>query len=357
MATLRSQRHSVVGLDIEPSYLAAAEVKAAGHGSISVERAATAPLSPGLMRDGEVTDVEALAVELRTFFREHKLSRRVRVGVANQRIVMRTIDMPRLGNPKDLATAIRFQAQEHVPMPLDQAVLEHQTLGDVETPDGPRTRVVLVAARRDMVSRLLAAVRQAGLRPEGIDLSAFAMIRALGAQSEPEEDGAAVLYVGIGGLTNLAVALGKQCVFTRVMAGGLEGMAVALAERRGLTLADARLWLEHVGLQTPAEEVEGEEEIVSEARAVLIEGVERVADEIRQSLDFYATQLDVPAVRRAMVCGPALAVPGFLERLGEALGIPVTEGRIGEAVPGGLDAGDSGRLAVAAGLAVEERSA
>ena len=74
---------------------------------------------------------------------------------------------------------MRFQAQDQIPMPLDQAVLDFQPLGIVETAEGPRQRVVLVAARRDMVERVLAAVRAAGLRPEGIDLSAFAMIRAL----------------------------------------------------------------------------------------------------------------------------------------------------------------------------------
>ena len=41
---------------------------------------------------------------------------------------------------------------------------------------------MLVAARRDMIERLLSAARAAGLRPEGIDLSAFAMVRALGVE-------------------------------------------------------------------------------------------------------------------------------------------------------------------------------
>ena len=44
-------------------------------------------------------------------------------------------------------------------MPLDQAVLDYQPLEIVETEDGPRQRVLLVAARRDMVDRVLAAVR------------------------------------------------------------------------------------------------------------------------------------------------------------------------------------------------------
>ena len=58
MASTRTRR-SVVGLDIEPSYLAAAQVRS--NGRLEVERAATAPLEPGIMRDGEVTDADALA--------------------------------------------------------------------------------------------------------------------------------------------------------------------------------------------------------------------------------------------------------------------------------------------------------
>ena len=140
---------------------------------MAVERAAAAPLAPGVVRDGEVVDVETLAAVLRNLFAEHKLGRRVRIGVANQRIVMRTVDLPPLEDPKEIASAVRFQAQEHIPMPLDQAVLEHHSLGLVETADGPRTRVVLVAARRDMIERLLEATQArrpatAGDRPVGV---------------------------------------------------------------------------------------------------------------------------------------------------------------------------------------------
>jgi len=237
------------------------------------------------MRDGEVTDVDALAGALKAFFAANKLGKHVRLGVANQRIVVRTLDLPVLADAKELDAAVRFQAQEHIPMTLDLAVLDYETLGLVQTNEGERTRVILVAARRDMVERLLAAVRQAGLRPEGIDLSAFAMIRALdpGAQAEASS----VLYVNVGGLTNLAIAEGSACRFTRVAAGGLEGMVAQLAERRALTLEHSRMWLGHVGLATPLEQVEGDAEIVSEARTVLSDGVRRIADDVRTSIDYY----------------------------------------------------------------------
>jgi type IV pilus assembly protein PilM len=338
---------TVVGLNIEPGYIVAVEAPA---GQVAVGRAATAELAPGVMRDGEVVDVETLASVLRNLFSSSNLGKRVRLGVANQRIVMRTFDLPPLTDAKEIASAVRFQAQEHIPMPVDQAVLEHQSLGIVETADGPRTRVVLVAARRDMIDRLLEATRKAGLRPHGIDLSAFAMIRAL---YRPGLAGP-TLYVSVGGMTNLAVAVGTTCVFTRVVVHGTESMAAELAERRGLTMEHAHGWLKHVGMLMPIDDVEGDREIVVEARNVLTEGVRQIADDVRNSLDFYAMQEEGSQVEQAMLTGPAVAIPGFSDHVGEEIGLPLEVGVVSEGRPGGFAGVEAGRLAVAAGLAIEQ---
>jgi type IV pilus assembly protein PilM len=341
---------TVVGLDIEPGYVAAVQATA---GRMAVERAAYAPLAPGVVRDGEVLDVDTLAGVLRDLFAEHKLAKRVRLGVANQRIVMRTIDLPPITDGKQLASAVQFQAQEHIPMPLDQAVLEHQSLGTVETADGPRARVVLVAARRDMIERLLEATTRAGLRPQGIDLSAFAMIRAL---HRPDARGTTV-YVNVGGITNLAIAEGTTCVFTRVIPSGIEWVAGELADRRGLTLEHAHGWLKHVGMLSPVEDIDGDREIVVEARSVLTEGVRRIGDEVRNSLDFHVMQDGSSPVERIVLSGPAIAIPGFADQIGQQIGMPVEVGVVAEGKAGGFGGIDAGRLAVAAGLAVDEVAA
>ncbi len=341
---------NLVGLDIEPGYVAAVECSAGG---VAVERAAYVPLATGVVRDGEVVDVTTLATALRSLFAENKLGKRVRLGVANQRIVMRTIDLPPLTDPKEIASAVRFQAQDHVPMPLDQAVLEHQSLGTVETADGPRTRVVLVAARRDMIDRLLEAATQAGLRPQGIDLSAFAMIRAL---HSPGEAGT-VGYVNVGGITNLAIANGTTCVFTRTIAHGTESIATELAERRALTLEHAHQWLRHVGLLEPVDEVDGDTEIVLEARAVLSDAVRRIGGEIRNSLDFHVMQEGSTAAERVVLTGPAVAIAGFSDQLAEQIGLPLEVGKVSEATPGRLADADAATFAVAAGLTVDEVAA
>jgi type IV pilus assembly protein PilM len=348
-----TSRKSVIGLDIEPGYVTAAEVRV--NAGITVAHAATASLHPGVVRDGEVMDAESLAETLKQLFREHKLDKRVRLGVASPRIVVRTLDLPPLKDPKELAAAVRFKAPEQVPMPLDQAVLDYQTLGEVETTEGLRTRVLVVAARRDMIDRLLTAVRRAGLRPLGIDLSAFAMIRALYDPS-PEAGDGVVLYIAAGGLTNLAVADGSRCLFTRVASSGVESMVTQLAERRELTVDHARQWLGHVGLTTPLDEIDGDPQIVSEARNVLGEGARKIADDIRNSLEFYAAQGDGRPVERAVITGPGASINGFVDELSRLLGLPVDSRGVAEARPGALGSLDGARLSVAAGLAVTEVS-
>jgi type IV pilus assembly protein PilM len=226
----------VVGLDIQPGHVAA--VQARVNGSIVVKHAVGAPLPADTVREGEVLDEGVLSETLRELFKDSRLSRRVRLGVANQRTVLRTLELPPVTDRKELAAAVNFQAQDQVPMPLSNAVLDFHPLGIFETPDGPRQRVVLVAAQRDMIQRLLAAVRDAGLRPEGVDLSAFALIRSL--YRRDAEHAGRVLYLNVDGLTNMAIAEGTTCSFTRVVGGGIEAMASELAERRSIPLVDAR---------------------------------------------------------------------------------------------------------------------
>ena len=239
----------LVGLDIQPGFVAA--VKASTNGSVVVERAVVLPLPADTVRDGEVLDEAVLGEVLKELFAGSGLSKRVRIGVANQRTVLRTLELPPITDPKELTAAVTFQAQDQVPMPLNNAVLDFQPLGVIDTPAGPRQRVVVVAAQKDMIERLLAAVRRAGLRPEGVDLSAFALIRALH-RHDPEAE--RVLYLNVDGLTNLAIAEGTICRFTRVVGSGLEGMAVQVAERRGIALAEARDLVAAVDLRTPPAE-------------------------------------------------------------------------------------------------------
>jgi type IV pilus assembly protein PilM len=162
------------------------------------------------------------------------------------------------------------------------------------------------------------------------------------------------LYVSVGGVTNLAVAIGTTCLFTRVVTNGTESMAAELAERRGLTLEHAHAWLKYVGLLVPADDLEGDPEIVVEARSVLTEGVHRIGEEVRNSLDFHTMQKEGSEVVRMVLTGPAVAIPGFSDQLGQSVALPFEVRVAVEGRPGGFGGIDAGRLVVAAGLTIDE---
>lgn len=338
---------AVVGRDIEAGSIAATEVRV--NGAAEVTASAVGPLAPGAFEDGEVLDAEGLAAALKSLFAERGLGKRVRLGIGNQRVVVRAVRLPAIEDPKELEAAVRFRAQEEIPMPLDQAVLEHQVVGGVpaEEGQGPQLDVVVIAARREMVTSFLEPLRSAGLEPVGVDLSAFGMIRALAEGAEAE---GAVLYCNVGDVTNLAVARGRACLFTRVSHVGLQQISAGLAGSRGLNAEHAAQWLTHVGLERPAEEIEGDPDTVAEARRSLEEGVVSLVDELRLSLDYYAAQEGAVQVERIVLCGPGSAVPGLAARM-EGLGLPISVSR--PAALSGLDDAEAARLTLPYGLALE----
>ena len=363
----RSRGSTLVGLDIQPGYVSA--VQARVNGSILVQRAAGAALPPDVVREGEVLDGAVLSDTLREMFEQSRMDKRVRVGVANQRTVLRTMELPPLTDRKELATAVRFQAEDQMPMPLDNAVLDFHPLGVIDTPAGPRQRVIVVAAQKDMVERLLDAVRGAGLRPEGIDLSAFALIRSL--HRSDEEHSGRILYLNVGGLTNMAIAEGTVCRFTRVISGGLESMAIEVAERNGVKLSEARELLADVDLDEAAavpafgvaptfEEIDSQpeperaEQPRIDVRPILSAGVREIAGEVSNSLDFHRSQEGGGEVSSVVVSGPALQIKGFSQALQNELRVPLKPQIVGLFEQANVGDIAPERLAVATGLAVEE---
>jgi type IV pilus assembly protein PilM len=382
---LKTKSKGVVGLDVEVGSIAAAEV--VSNGTYAVTKFGIAPLESGVYGEGEVSDPDALGDVLRDLFTANKLSKTVRVGLASQRVAVRTLRLPLIESPGELETAVRFQAQDHIPMPLEQAVLDWQVVGHPTGENGERqVEVVAVAARRDMLGGLMQALRRAGLRPVGIDLSAFGMIRALAREThrpvrpgdyvdapgygpasyeegiggstgeEPSgpvaEHALAKLYCNLGDVTNLAVARDGTCLFTRVSPFGVEGIAQKLAERQRLSLEHARQWLVHVGLEKPVETIEGDAGTISATRDSLAEGAARLVDELRLSLEFYAAQEGAVAIEEVVVCGPGTTIPGFIERLQRDLGQRFELGRPPALLH--LDEASAARLTLAFGLGLEQ---
>ena len=211
-----------------------------------------------------------------------------------------------------------------------------------------------------MIAASLKPLRDAGLEPVGVDLSAFGMIRALGdtaGRRPPRRRGmhptaSSVLYCNVGDVTNLAVAKGRSCLFTRVSPVGLDDMAASLAAGAGLTPEHARMWLDHVGLAQPVEQIEGDPTTVARPRTRSSAGPTRCSTSCASRSTSTAPRRRAVPVERVVVCGPGSAIPGLAEHMEPALGLPISIGRP-EALAD-LDAASAARLTLPYGLALEQ---
>jgi type IV pilus assembly protein PilM len=272
--------------------------------------------------------------------------------------VIRTIETPVITDPKEFRAAVRFQAGDSIPMPIDEAVLDYQVLETIpgaDTGDPPKFRVMLVAASRGLIDGLLEASRHGGVKLQGVDLCAFSLIRVLypGAQYDRET----LAYVHFGDMLNVTLAEGRICKFTRATPLGYEAMIERLCERVNLTHAHAQMWFDHVGLTTPLEQVQGDRDIVIAARQELTDAVDRVANDVTAAIDFHTVQDSTARVNRMLLAGPGSSIPGVAEaiamRSGLQVEVPRPLGALDDSAINGTGI-DERYLTLAAGLAIEE---
>src|SRR4051795_9257367 len=161
----RRGKQEIVGLKIGASQIAASRVVNNGAPTAKLVQLARVPLQPGVVAAGEVHDIPALATALDEFFRAHKLPRRgVRLGVATNRMGVRSFELEDIDDKRQLENAIRFRAHEALSIPEADAVLDYHVVSET-VDDAGRTvrRIVLAAAYRDSIDRYIAACKAAGI--------------------------------------------------------------------------------------------------------------------------------------------------------------------------------------------------
>jgi type IV pilus assembly protein PilM len=354
-----SQHARVVGLKVGASQIAAAEV--INKAGPRIVRMARMPLDRGVVVGGELREPDKLAAALKTFFRKNKLPRScVRLGVSNNRIGVRTFEIAGIDDEKQLANAIRFRAQEALPIPLSEAVLDYRILDERLDEDGVRIRrVLLVVAHRDLVERYAAACRKAGLKLIGIDLEAFALLRALADPAAPPPEDAAVVCITVGhDRSTLAVSDGRVCEFTRVLAWGGSSLDAALVRLLEVTPANAEKIRHDLSLADNGEAAGLDAQQADEARRTLSAELQVFAREIVASLRFYQEQPGSLGIYELLVTGGAAASGGLAAELERLIGIPVrvADPLVRVKLPKKLESVQSGAgsLAVAVGLGIED---
>jgi len=312
----------VVGLDIGTSGVRAAELTLGSDGA-RLERFGQVALPSGAVRDGEVVDAEAVAAAVRLLWSQARFgSRKVIVGVANQKVVVRQVDLPWLPLA-ELRASLAFQVQDYLPMPVEQSILDVHPLEEFTSDSGVRMlRVLLVAAARDMVDHALQAVAAAGLQPTMVDLNSFAVLRSqahagsgLGLEAE------ALVDVGAS-VTNIIVHQGGVPRFVRILLMGGGDITDALAERLGVPLEQAEQVKQSTGLSV----VQGGADSHPASRVLEATG-SALVEEVRGSLDYYLAQTGSVRISRVVLSGGSSRLTGLVERLSAATRLPVEVAR------------------------------
>ncbi len=352
----------LVGLKIGATGLAAAQI--VNNGGKQLIRVAQGRLAPGIVDRGEVRDPAALGQALDEFFSANKLPRRgIRIGLANSRIGVRVIEVPDLDDPGRLENAIRFRASEVLSVPTDEAVLDYHLL-DLGEDEGGNVvrRILLVVAYTDSIDRYLAATDAAKLDVAGIDLEAFALLRALAQPAPVDDDGTqptAVIAVSVGhDRTTLAISDGHVCQFTRVLEWGGENVGLALARALKISPSEAeelKHGLAFVDGDATLDDVEPDD--VPVALEAVRHEFQALVRELLSSLRFYQAQPSSLPIGRILVSGGVANIPGFAEELTRELGVPAELadplGRV--SLRDGIELPEElGGLTIAVGLGIED---
>jgi type IV pilus assembly protein PilM len=311
---------AAIGLDIGSSAVRAARIRHGRRGS-TLEQIGQVQLPAGAVRDGEIVEPDVVVNALKQLWRTFRLrSRKVALGLANQQVVVRRLDLPYM-TEAELRASLALQVDGLIPIPVDQAVLDFCVIGEREADDGARQlRILLVAAQRAMVDELLAVVRRANLEPVAIDLDAFAALRSLAPPGLFDEPVAEML-VDVGStVTDLIVHQNGAPHFVRTVLFG------------GQTITDglmAELDIDHhTAEQLKAHLLDGTVQGRDEAHAaeLMRAYVQRLVDEIRGSIDYCVAQRDIPPIERIVLTGGSSKLPQLAGQLAEGLNLDITSG-------------------------------
>lgn len=307
-----------IGLDIGSHAVRAAAVRT-GRPS-ELQAFGQVGLPRGAVERGEIVDPGLVAIALRRLWREaHLGDRRVRVGLASLRTIVRQIEMPTM-DEAELRSALEFRAGEFIPLPPEETFLDFKVVEPFTSPDGEEMiRVLIAAIHRDTLQNALTAVREAGLQAVSFDLTPFALVRALAPASlagppEAEVEVEAEVIVSIGaGVTIVVVHEAGVINFVRIVDAGGDDLTAAIEQSLDVPFEEAEML---------KRQLSGPVERRDDALAAVEAPMSSLLNEIRGSVDFYLAQAGSRPIQRVVLTGGGSLFDGLAQRLSDSLGVP-----------------------------------
>ncbi|MDD5747621.1 MAG: type IV pilus assembly protein PilM [Actinomycetota bacterium] len=308
-----------IGVDISTGSVKVAEVNITRAEPV-LNKLGIIMLPEGVVRDGEIEDPASIAGYLKELWKTNRFSRRkVILGVSNQKVIVRSMDLPYMAE-EELDSAVRYQVQEFIPIPIEDAIIDFEVVDEFMTGEEERMQTVLLAAaHREMIQNFVDALLGAGLNPVAVELKAFAMTRSLLKREYQflEEEGEApgsVCLINIGsGISNICVVKEQTPRFVRMLMRGGDYFTKLLSDKLKLSPVDA-------------EEIKQGRSTDKEANALLQREIQAFVGEIRRSLEFYISQTQERDLKKVIISGSGSRIINLPLELNRALRLPIEIG-------------------------------
>jgi type IV pilus assembly protein PilM len=326
----------ITGLEIGSEAVRAAVVETTRSAPI-LRQFGEMPLPPGAVEAGEVVDEGAVREALSALWKQGKFpSKGVVLGVANQRVIVRHLDIPSL-EEAEIVEALPYLVQDAIPIPVEEAVLDFVPVEEFSGSEGePMLSILTVAAHRDMIEGLIDLTSATGIRLLSIDLQAFGLVRASFGTDLLAGGGGSQALIDIGGsLTQIAIVRDGVIRFVRLLPTGGQQFTTDLSEALGIDADAAEELKRQVGV-LPEGVPSGSGDTVA-AGVILTEAADRLIDDVRGSVNYYLSQSGEPLLETLVVAGNGARLPHLANRIGRVLDTRVEAARV-------LDHLDVGRL-------------
>lgn len=270
-----------------------------------IVQVATSPLVPDAIVEGEVMDPVLVAETVRAVVESAGLKKAdVVAAVGGHDVIVKPIPMDRMSET-DAREVIRWEAEQHVPFDMENVQLDFQILDPQG--EGPQMRVLLVAAKRELIENRMSLLSDAGISPTIIDVDAFALHNAF-EQNYPDAMDGLIALVNIGhDTTNVNLLENGVPILVRDIPFGSRRLRETLQRERGFTADQAENTLQGKGSD--------------DIRALIDERVDELAVGVERAAAFIIAQSGGEGIGRVFLSGGGAAIPGMVHALGNRLGV------------------------------------
>ncbi len=168
---------SIIGLELDSEEIRAVEIKGTRK-KPSVVAWGSAKLPEGLVKDGKIINPKLLFCHIESLMTENGFKgKEIMLGVNNQDILVRFASFPKVAEDK-IKSMIRFQAQDYIPVPMDEIELDYVVVDEKKNINGEFINVLLVGARKKMLKDFIEVFSESKLVIKEIDSTLLALGRA-----------------------------------------------------------------------------------------------------------------------------------------------------------------------------------